>query len=145
MPRYQMTVAADSLGELIGQLVEMAALLEFSGSQLAMSAELAPLAELPEPAHLQGIPLPVPPPDYEATGLTNHQQMQVRQYQSQPAVAVVPAPVMATSPATPDGIPVCPIHQRPMTWKGGAISQKSGKSLPLWSCPDTNCRQAIWP
>jgi hypothetical protein len=55
-----------------------------------------------------------------------------------------PAPAMATYPVTPDDVPHCPIHQQPMIWKGGALS-KNGKAMPLWSCPDTTCKQAIWP
>jgi hypothetical protein len=166
LPRYSLTVEADSLAELTGALTSAASMLQAGDASDALATELAPLAAPQAQQALEQPPLPLPPPDYAATGLTDWQAMQVRQAQSQPAAQApaglpfhtlgelmapppapqAPAPVaVATSPATPNGVPHCPIHQREMTWKGGVINPKTGRQQPLWSCPDTACRQAIWP
>jgi hypothetical protein len=144
------TIEADSLPELVGALTSAADLLQSGDARQAMVNEVVQLAVLAEPHAADQPPLPQPPaPDYVGTGLTDFQQMQVRQAQAQLQVPVPtsfapPAPAMATSPAQPDQTPFCPIHQLHMIWKGGALS-KNGKAMPLWSCPDTTCKQAIWP
>ena len=179
MPSYRITIEAASLSELTGAVTEAASLLQSGDARQAMVSDVAQLAEQltsqpdqpPWPAEASiNAPLPLPPPDYQAAGLTEHQVMQVRQAQSQPpppaqqqmAAAMAQmhpmtqaqaptAPVMYAPPTTIVGaqqeaatVPFCPIHQKQMMWKGGGLS-KNGKELPLWSCPDRSCREAIWP
>ena len=143
MRKYQLTVEADSLAELTGAVTEAAVLL-----QAGDTAELMTLAEAPAPALPNGAeqpPLPTPPPDYAAAGLTDWQAIRAR---AAGAAATAPAPVAVSAvPAAAlnaAGKPFCPIHQAEMVWKGGGLS-KAGKGLPLWSCPDRSCREAIWP
>ena len=176
MPSYRITIEAQSLPELVGAVTEAASLLQSGDARQAMVAEVAQLAA-PFPDAIAGTPLdlapvglPTPAPDYVAAGLTEHQQMRVRQAQSEPAAPMVqamvpaamagmhpmtqvqaatapaayqPAQTIAAAQAEATQVPFCPIHMLQMVWKGGAIS-KSGKQLPLWSCPEKTCREAIW-
>lgn len=140
MPKYQLTVTGDSLPELVGAVTEAAALLQEADAELTEA---------------QPLPLPMPPaPDYVAAGLTEQQALEMRQRASGAAVYVPPAeapPVMAGVPvanpqpaANGPAVPVCPIHAKEMVWKGGQLSAR-GKPLPLWSCPQPYCKEAIWP
>lgn len=166
--KYVLTVQGDTLPELIGALLEAASVMSNADTGSAIAAELAPLAAPfpdavagtpldvapypnsaipPAPQIQNGAPLPTPPPDYQAAGLTEWQAMQARAA----AAAVAPPPIVPAAAAPPPNVagaqparPHCPVHLREMEWKGGVLS-KSGKALPLWSCPDRNCREAIWP
>lgn len=146
-----MTITADTLQELTGRLTEAAAVLQAGDQGVAIVAELAPLAEAPADNGVRPAAIPTPEPDYQAAGLTEWQAVQARAaapeaiyVPPQAAVAVAPLPTAPAQAPAPTGPPVCPLGHGVMVWKGGALS-KSGKGLPLWSCSNANCREAIWP
>jgi hypothetical protein len=152
MSRYTLTIEAESLAELTGRVTEAAAQLQAGDADRTIARELAPLAE--------GEPLPLPPPNYQAAGLTEWQAAQVRAAQAELAVPPMPTPPPEYAPAVaavaaqwvpppqPAAVataaPPCPLGHGAMEWKGGGLS-KNGKGLPLWGCRRSDCREAIWP
>jgi hypothetical protein len=175
LARYSITIEADSLPELIGAVTSAADLLQSGDARQAMVNEVVQLAvpamieqpPFPDGSYSPALAAP-PEPDYVAAGLTQHQAIQARQAFSQPQVLqpqMVPAQMAGMHPVTQlqaqsappvyqpaqsaaeqraQALPFCPIHQLEMVWKGGALS-KNGKQMPLWSCPNKDCREAIWP
>jgi hypothetical protein len=161
--KYSLTITADSLAELTGAMTDAADLLQSGDARQTMVNDVVQLAvpamveQPPMPESSYGPALAMPPePDYVAAGLTQHQAIQARQAFSQPTYQQMvthaeggPPPMQQQAQTHPQlaaaqGQPFCPIHQQQMVWKGGALS-KNGKALPLWSCPNKDCREAIWP
>lgn len=161
-----MTVTADSLPELVGALTDAASLLQAGDHESGLAAELAPLVNGAAQAAMTAAALPLPqppPPDYVAAGLTAQQAYLAQQQAAGAAMYVPPqdappigagiAPVAVPQPQPAQPLqqpppnlprPFCQLHQKEMVWKGGGLSPR-GKNLPLWSCPQPYCKEAVWP